>query len=123
MLANCSSCILDCLDINEGGKEIAGDRPSGFNAECRQRAKKINAFFQKQLRAEKQRRELAVNFNKTKVTHSVIHNILQHNKVMELELTSNTKTNLLVDTTIKHFLPYTTAKLKDFIHARKFKGK
>ena len=119
MLANCSSCIPDCLDINERGKEIADDRPSGFNAKCRQRAKKINAFFQKQLRAEKQRRELAVNFNKTKVTHSVIHNILQHNKVMELELTSKTKKQFLADTNIGHFLLFTAAKLKDFIHNRK----
>ena len=42
---------------------------------------------------------------------------------MELELASKTETNLLADTTVGHFLLYITAKLKDFIHARKFKGK
>ena len=42
---------------------------------------------------------------------------------MELELASKTEINLLADTTVGHFIPYTTAKLEDFIHARKFKGK
>jgi hypothetical protein len=123
LLANCWSYILDLLDINERGEEIAEDRPSGPNAECRQAAKTINASFQKRLRAEKRRRELAVKYNEAKVIHSVIDNILQRNKVMEVELASKTETNLLADTTVGHFLPYTAAKLEDFIHARKFKGK
>ena len=42
---------------------------------------------------------------------------------MELELASKTKTNLLADTHVGHFPPYTAAKLEDFSHARKFKGK
>ena len=40
---------------------------------------------------------------------------------MELELAS--KTVILADTTVGHFLPYTSAKREDFIHARKFKSK
>jgi len=42
---------------------------------------------------------------------------------MEVELASKTETNLLADITVGHCLPYTAAKLEDFIHARKFKGK
>ena len=99
------------LDVNKRGEEIAEDRPSGPNAGYRQAAKTINASFQKRLRAEKQRRELAIKYNEEKVIPSVIDNILQRNKVMEVELAFKTETNLLVDTPVGHFLPYTAAKL------------
>ena len=99
------------------------DRPSGADCECRQGAKTINAAAQQRLRAEKRRREQARKFNEATVEMNVINNILQRNTAVEDELRSQVDSELLVDNTISHFASLVADKLKDFIHARKFKGK
>ena len=99
------------------------DRPSGAYSECRQGSKTINAKGQQRLRVEKRRRELAKKFNESNVELNVIQNILERNKAVELILGAKVESLLIEDNTIPDFLPLTTDKLKDFIHARKFTRK
>ena len=53
----------------------------------------------------------------------MIQNRLERNKAVELILGAKVESLLIEDNTIPDFLPLTTDKLKDFIHARKFTGK
>ena len=101
---------------------IEEDRPSGADAEHCQGAKTINHSGQKRLRAEKRRRLLANKFAEAEVTRKTILNILTKNKNVEDELANMTESGLVSDASIACFLELTVAKLKDFIHTRKFEG-
>ena len=111
-----------CSDINSKGETILEDRPCGAEAEHRQGSKTINALEQKRLRAEKRRGILAKKHSEAVVKTNIISNILDRNKMVESELRSRAASKSFEDATVSDFLLLSIAKLKDFIHPRKFTG-
>ena len=104
------------LDIHPDGTEVEKDRPAGAHAEHLQYAKTINHAGQRMKREELRWEKADEKYQEAEVGWNIISLILENNNNVEEELGD------FRAATIGQFMKLSVAKLKPFIHARKFTG-
>ena len=109
--------------IDSSSREIVEDRPSGAQAEHRQPAKTTNAPAQQRQRSEIRRKKMVEKHRDAIVEYTTINNILSRNGIVEAKVLASSvdgKPGDLAAASVVKFLDLNTARLQDFIHARKF---